>query len=227
MKFDYTYIPVFGYPVFEPMVIVTNFILLFLSLFFFNKLKVYTTAYAKHMSLFMVYLGVSTLFGAAGHAIHLQMGETVFKCIVFLMNFFSMFSMYHCFCGSYVLFRRTDQTPGNLFFLAVPLIVVFLGLSVWWNNFLLIKILAGLTVAFALLAHARDARKRQARGSLFVFYGFVISILSIIAHSMHISLHEWFNHKDLSHVIMILSLIVIFRGVFMNCRLTEMIRSAP
>jgi hypothetical protein len=40
-------------------------------------------------------------------------------------------------------------------------------------------------------------------------------------HLLKISLHDWFNHKDLAHIFIILSLILIGRGVVINGRILQ------
>jgi hypothetical protein len=53
---------------------------------------------------------------------------------------------------------------------------------------------------------------RKQPGSGVIAGGILVSFLSILTHSIRLSFSEWFNYKDVSHVIMIISIIFIFVG---------------
>lgn len=216
MKFDYTYIDLFGFRFFEPVVILTNTTLFILSQVFFIRVYALKRPYAMHMGYFMLFMGMSTLAGGIGHAVHEQMGKTFFNTILIIMNGFSLLSVYFFFRASYTLLRNGAPASGVL--LAFVLFWVLAGfiLSVVTRDFLVIKINAAIALVFSLAAHFIDMKRGRKEGNKLVITGLIISFVSILTHSLGISFHEWFNHKDLSHVIMIVSLIVIFRGVQKN-----------
>lgn len=212
MNFDYTYITVFGYPVFEPMIIVTNGILFMLSLRYFSELRRTGSAYHRQMGAFMLMLGISSIFGAIAHSTHYQLGMTFFKITWFMMNATSLVSIYFCFRSSFTL--STDGAPAKkaLVYGVIAWIAVLLVFSAIKADFLLIKIHAALVLIYALTAHFLHQRKTASPGSTLVVWGILISFLSIVAHSLKWSVHEWFNYKDIAHVIMIVSLVIIYRG---------------
>jgi len=212
MNFDYTYIILFGFRIFEPMVIVTNALFFTLCALYFKRLNKSAHPYAIQMGWFMLMLGTSSVFGAIGHAVHMQLGEIFFKTVLFIMNAFSLLSIYFCFRAAYT-YINLNKTPSKKYvYLVMAWVLMLLIACGIQENFALIKIHAGIVLVYSLIVHYLVYKRTQDVGNKMVVTGILISFLSITVHSLKLSIHEWFNHKDLAHVIMIVSLIVIYRG---------------
>jgi hypothetical protein len=217
MNFDYTSIVLLGLTIYEPMVIVTNFILFLLCLFVFRSLKKYQTPYSKAMSTFILIMGISGCFGAFCHAVHYQLGKPLFDVVFYISNALNLICVYYCFMGSYAYQSRGKTSPNKYAVYGVKAwIVLMLIITLLWNNFLLIKTHAGLVLVYSLIVHLIFYGKNKERGSAIVAIGIFVSFFSIIVHSLHFSLHEYFNYKDIAHVIMIMSLAVIYKGIKIN-----------
>jgi len=221
MNFDYTFISIMGYTVFEPMVLLTNSFFFAISLYSYKVLHRFANAYAQQMALFCLLLGISSIFGAIGHAVHLQMGTVFFGTILFLMNALSILAIYYCFLAPFTYLRAFDQWTSR-YLLSVRIWVLFIIIfSLFSGNFLLIKLNAGIVLLYSLFMHFRAYRTREESGNLIVVAGVLVSFVPILIHSKQLTLHKWFNYKDLSHVFMIISLLLIFEGAKRNARELE------
>jgi hypothetical protein len=216
LKFDYTYIAFRDFLVFEPMIIVSNSIMLALSVIFALRLLAFRHNYARSMSAFMVMLGCSAIFGAICHSVHYQNGKGFFDLMFFFMNAFSLLSIFFCFKATYLYAVRGKKSPGFVLPLCVAITCLLLLYSYVLQQFLLIKIVAGAVLVYSLVVHALDWKRKARRGSLMFVYAILSSFLSIAVHSAHISFHEWFNYKDFAHVFMILAMILFYRGGLLN-----------
>ena len=87
----------------------------------------------------------------------------------------------------------------------------FLVFTLVLTNFVLIKIHAGIVLSYSLIVHAISLKNKQ-EGSGYIVAGILISFFSIVIHILKISLSDWFNYKDIAHVIMLCSLYYIFKG---------------
>lgn len=212
MKFDYTYIKILGFPVYEPMVLLTNLIFFIVSWYFFRRLRRFDNSYARYMSLFIFLLGLSAFFGAIGHGIHYQLGHGFFSIVLFLMNALSLLSIYYCFLAPFSYVRGIDERSKRYLQMVRFWVLVLLALCIVSGDFLLIKINAGIVLLYSLITHHRAHKTKPESGNRLVVFGIIVSFVPIIIHSLKISLHEWFNYKDLAHVFMILSLVIIFLG---------------
>jgi hypothetical protein len=84
------------------------------------------------------------------------------------------------------------------------------------ESFLLLEINGGIALLYALAVHYRSYKVNREAGSRLVIIGIFVSMGSIIVHLAKVSFHEWFNQKDLAHVIMIVALIFLGRGALLN-----------
>jgi hypothetical protein len=171
------------------------------------------TPLASQWSFFFLNIGLSSLIGSVAHGAHFQLGETFFRTTVFLMNAVSLVAIYFCFKAANTHFSSGKKEPnklinyGVIFWILILLVVTFLQ-----GNFLLIKIHAGIVLTYSLIVHIITHRRGLA-GSGYVAGGILISFLSIVVHSIKLSAHDYFNYKDISHIIMLISLIFIYNGV--------------
>lgn len=217
MNFDYTNIVLFGLTIYEPMVSVTNLILLLVSIYVFRDLKKFQNPYPGKMSAFILIMGISSCFGALAHGAHYQLGTIFFNTVAYISNALNLICVYFCFMGSYVYQNRGKLPPKkSTVSMVIGWIVVMLLITLLWNNFIIIKIHAGVVLLYSFVIHLSAYRKYNERGSGIVALGIFISFFSILVHSLHFSLHDYFNYKDIAHVIMIVSLIVIYRGIKLN-----------
>jgi hypothetical protein len=203
------------------MILLTNLIFFILCWRYFQQLKKSNQSYAKQMGWFMLLVGISSCFGAVAHVIHYQLGEVFLKLTVFMMNAFSLFSIYFCFRGPYTLYALGRKPSRKYIYVVMAWIAVLLIFSGIKGDFTVIKIHAGLVLLYSLIIHYLIYRRTGVQGSALVVWGIIISFLPIIVHTMKLSFHDWFNYKDIAHVIMIISISVIYKGVKLNVRSLE------
>lgn len=215
MNFDYTYITLFGSIIFEPMTIVTNFLIFIFSIFCFTQLSKFKNAYANSWAWFVLLVGISSCFGSTAHAIHYQLGDVFFDVIFYIMNAFSLISIYFCFKAPFIYYSP-DKTNTKVMYFIMAWIACLLVYTLIRNNFLIIKIHAGIVLLYSFTAHLIVYNRTKEEGSKLVVIGIGVSFLSIIVHSLKFSISEWFNYKDFAHVIILISLIIIFTGVRIN-----------
>lgn len=217
MKFDYTSIDLFGFTLWEPMVAVTNLSLFILSLFVYRRLNATGLDYAQHMGRFLLLIGSAAVFGAIAHGIHYDYGKTAFFIVVYISNALSLISAYFCFASTLALAQRGKKSTSHWLLKGLATwIALMLVVTLIRNSFLIVKIHAGVILFYSLVVHILDWRRHKASGSALVVLGYAASFLSILVHSLGISLHEYFNHKDLAHVFMILSMLLIYLGARRN-----------
>lgn len=213
MNFDYTYIIVNGKVLFEPVTILTNLFVTIFCIYAFKACAAFKNQLASCWAWFFMLIGVSSLIGSAGHGIHFQMGNNFLTTIIFLMNAVSLVAIYFCFKGANLSLINDKGKSKLIDLFVIAWIIVLLVITFIQNNFLLIKIHAGIVLTYSLVVHFM-AYKRP--GNSQIGWGIIISFLSIVVHSLHLSISEWFNYKDIAHVFMLISLIVIYRGVMMK-----------
>ena len=199
------------------MTIITNLMIFIFSIFCFNQLSKFNNSYANSWAWFVLLVGISSCFGSTAHAVHYQLGEVFFNVVFYIMNAFSLISIYFCFKAPFI-YNSADRANPNkkIMYLIMLWIASLLILTLVRNNFLIIKVHAGIVLLFSFIVHLIFYIRTKEKGSRLVVTGIGISFLSIIVHSLKFSIHEWFNYKDLAHVIIFFSLIIIYTGVKLN-----------
>jgi hypothetical protein len=218
MNFDFSYIPFFGHIMFEPVTFAANTLMMLFCLFAFTKIRRYKLSYAAPWAAFFFMIGVSAQLGAFAHSIQYQLGDLFIRILIFLVNATSLMGIYFCFRSAITYNSLQKKVPGNVVTgLVILWIVLLLVIAFIQSNFTVIKIHAGIVLTYSLSVHLVTYFKKQA-GSGYISAGILISFLSIVVHSLKISFDKWFNYKDIAHVIMIISLIFIYKGVMIKMR---------
>ena len=211
MNFDHTYIVLFGKIFYEPVVILTNAITTLLCIYCFLRLRKFRTELSNYWAWFFMLIGVSACFGSMAHGVQHQLGDTFLRTVVFMVNALSLVAIYFCFKAANTYFFMNRSNKPYVTWLVIAWIVILLVITFVKNNFVLIKIHAGIVLLYSLVVHLITYFRKQP-GSGIIAAGIIVSFLSILTHSIRLSFHEWFNYKDVSHVIMIISIIFIFVG---------------
>jgi hypothetical protein len=213
LQFDYTYIFLWGLKIFEPVTILTNFLITGLCIFIFLGLKKYKNYISRNWSLFFLFLGISSFVGSFGHAAHHEWGMLFFNVVSFFNNALSFISIYFCYYATTATLSSNKIRPKKIYnYLVIIWFIAMLIITIILNKFLIIKIHAGLVLTYSLIAHIITYREKLS-GSGRIALGIAISFLSILIHSLRISISEWFNYKDIAHVIMMISLFLMYQGI--------------
>ncbi len=213
MNFDYTYISLFGFKLFEPVTILTNLFLGLFCVYAFLKMSAFSHSIVRYWGMFFLLIGLSSTLGSVSHGVHEQLGQTFLNVSWFLMNAVSLISIYFFYRAAFTYFNLGKAESKKIYNVIVVMwIVLLLLFTLFLNNFLLIKIHAGIVLLYSLVVHLITYRNKHL-GSGYIVSGILVSFMSIVVHSLKLSFGEWFNYKDISHVIMLLSLVLIYKGV--------------
>lgn len=167
--------------------------------------------YSKQTALFVLFMAISSCFGSAGHAIQHQLGILFFKLILFISHSLTFASIYFCFRAAYTLYTANKKANPIILLIILISFCVIVIFSTLTANFILVKIPAGAVLIYSITVHFLSYKKNIS-GAGQVVIGILISFTSIIIHSFKISISEWFNHKDIAHLIIAFSLIFMCEG---------------
>ncbi len=202
-----------GLQVFEPVTIFTNFLIGAFCAYAFLSLSKNKEPVFRHWRSFFFMIGLSSTLGSVAHGAHDQFGEAFLNFFIFSMNAVSLIAAYYFFRSAFSFIHFNKENINNTYQYLVVLWVIVLLIITWFQNkFILIKIHAGIVLFYSLFIHFITARKGLA-GSQWVVTGILVSFSSIVVHSLKLSVSDWFNYKDISHLIMLSSCVLMHRGV--------------
>lgn len=207
----------------EPTTVITNLITGGLCLYFFKKLTQQPVQFTlgSNWKFFFLYMGISSIIGAFTHGLKSYFGNDNYYYLWLFMNLSGIPCSYFLLQANIELSKLSDSLKQLLKKLSIVLTATLTLLVIGLNDFLFIKINAGFVILLTLYNHLKRYNEGH-QGNGFIFVGFFVSTLSIVVHTMKLSYSDWFNFKDISHVIMSISLYIIFLGVMLKMKVHEL-----
>lgn len=198
----------------EPITTLTD--LLFIGVCFFAFFKTKSLANNKAANLyrwFFLLTGASTLIAALiGHA--------------FLYHFGANAKIYGWFTGlfgtsaaQYAALYHTrksisEQTFKVLFIIcALEIIAAHVLVFVVWS-FVVVEVHSAFSlVLIVTILESIHYKKTNSALSLNMIYGVGMAVIAVLCHVFKLAMSVWFNHADLSHIFMAISMYFMYRGV--------------
>ncbi len=196
----------------------TDLLLSIFCVYFYQKLRLPTKSepLLKFWRLFFLIFGLSTFIGTVAHGLKFYMSESMFYSVWMAMNLSSVLSSFFLLLATIEIVGKGN--PNRIKKLqTLTIILTSVAVTIALNEFSIVKIYAGFIILLALFRNYTTF-KQGIKGSGQIAFGFAFSLLSILVHSAKFSLHEYFNFKDLSHVIILISLYFIFAGAMTKTR---------
>jgi hypothetical protein len=198
----------------EPITTLTD--LLFIGVCFMAFLKTKHAANEKAANIyrwFFLLTGASTLVAALiGHAFLYHFGADA-KIYGWVTGIFGT-----CLAQFAALYH-TRKTIGETIFKTLLVICllevitsVILTFVVW--SFVVVEVhSAFVLVLMVTILESIHYKKTKSALSLNMIYGVGIAVIAVLCHVFKLAISVWFNHADLSHIFMALSMYMMYKGV--------------
>lgn len=203
-----------GITILEPVTVLTNLLIAAICLYAFFKLRNLAKAnnIQKLLQYFFLFMAVATTVGGIlGHGFLYVTGMygklPGWYISMLAIAFFERAAILH---GRPLM----PASLGNFFStLNYVEVVIFMLLALKTLNFRFVEMHAtyGLFVVvfcFELYTYF----KQKDRGSFYIFAGTLLAAVAALTHMFTISIHEWFNYNDVSHVIMATGIFFYYKG---------------
>ena len=198
----------------EPISTLTDFILCAVCFFAFIKTK--SLGIYKAINLyrwFFLLTGISTLVAAIiGHAFLYYFGTDA-KIYGWLFGIAAIsFAQFAAMYNTRELIG--ESAFKKLVFLnSTEIIIAFIATFMTWS-FVIVEIHTayGLLLNVTILEYI-NYKKTKSVLSIKLIYGIGIAVIAVLCHIFKLAYSVWFNHIDLSHVFMALSMYMIYKGI--------------
>lgn len=221
-----THATFFGVQIAEPTTAFTDFILAFLCiLFYFQFSASKQDKGAFYWKLFFLFMGCSTFIGGITHAVFENHQTNSYLLFWITMQILSGLSVYaaqvatiYSIPNSNIPIYRSEYK--SLLFCRIQFLLFAIG-TVILQNFLIVVVNSTLGFLMVLYIHALSGKKYGNRPAGWIALGITVSFLTAIIYTLKISINDWFNFKDIAHVIMMVSVCFIFYGVGLSMQEPE------
>ncbi|MGB0933857.1 MAG: DUF6962 family protein [Lishizhenia sp.] len=193
----------------EPMALVTNWMIALTCLILYKKIKKPQTLFELNWKRFYLFFGFSVLFGGLGHLFFHYFGiYGKFPCWT-LGVFASYFAGKAMISTSIFSLKRRNL----LHYILVAKCISFGALALLFNSFIFITVDAVISYLFYCGIVGFIYWKRGRSEFKYIVYAVIVLIPSIFIFLLRLNPHIWFNKEDLSHILMILTIILFYFGV--------------
>ncbi|RMG26403.1 MAG: hypothetical protein D6730_09200 [Bacteroidetes bacterium] len=209
---EYESVMLGGVPITEPTVAATNFLITIFGLYWYAKLyKLHAAQPAlRYWMWFFLLTAVAMVFGGLGHATRAYV-ETVgvnFFRVAWILGALSVSAVEM----SAIVLLQNEQLKRILTVVVGVQFIAFTALLLNWHSFQLVNLNSALgTVGFLGLIHAYYYLKQRRQASGLILTGMLIMPLILIEKALEMKLFM-FNHHDIAHFILIISMYFFYLG---------------
>lgn len=212
----------FGLDLVELNAFVGDTIILFVALFFYNKInrqRNNNSSFSKNWKLFYLWFGISFFCGGLGHLFYNYtgvMGKTPSWILGMVASFFieqAMFSIYPKI-EKRKLLKQISWIKLIVFVTLEIIVLATFDLSQTPEKGLILPTLCStIGLFFCLGVLGIFYQKRIHPSFRFLWYSVFILIASAIPQSLKINIHQYFDRNDVSHIFLIIGLILYYQTI--------------
>ncbi|PKR80403.1 hypothetical protein CW751_10055 [Brumimicrobium salinarum] len=193
----------------EPMALVTNMLIAITCFVIFYKFNPVENKFQKHWKLFYLLFGLSTFFSGFGHMFFNYSG-IYGKFPTWILGLISAFHAGKAMISLNVISPKTNKILNNI--LLVKLIG-FTVLAVVFKSFVFVMADAVITYLFFCMGMGLYYWKKGLNSFKYTVIAVLVLIPSIFIFTLQFNPHLWFNKEDLSHVLMVTTIIFFYIGI--------------
>ncbi len=161
---------------------------------------------------FFFFLSLATLLGVAKHGIPQYLGETGSALTDFILSLAAGLAVLHAEAATIQAHVRAPSLRRWLRRAALGKFALFVVGTALTASFPLVILDTALGLVPVTLAEWAAFRRGQ-RSAGWVAGGVAFSSSAALVYLLNVPSHTWFDHRDLAHVLMMVTLLLIFQGV--------------
>ncbi len=198
----------------EPITTLTDMLFIGVCFFAFFKTKGISTdkAFILYRWFFLL-TGISTIVATfIGHTFLYYFGQDA-KIYGWFLGLFGT-----CLAQFAALYHTKNSISKTVFkalmiICSIEAIAAFVSVFAFWS-FVVVEVHSafGLILIVTILENIHY-KKTKSQLSLFMMYGVGVAVLAVLCHVFKLAISVWFNHMDLSHVFMAISMYLMYKGV--------------
>ena len=205
-----------NFPIHQPVTAFTGILISCACLFFSFQLSSYKkeNKIAYYWKVFFFNLTFSTFLGAFTHAFFLLHEGVIYKSLWLPMQVLNGIAIYCAQQATMYSVMQEYKNTTRIFWdrYSKALLIVLIPAVFIFQNFLVSVINSALGLIPVMIMHFSDVNKKD-NASKWVASGILISFLTAIIHVGKIGVSKYFNHLDIAHILMIINLSVMYKGV--------------
>lgn len=203
-----------GFTITEPVTTFTDFFISTVAFFICHRFKKHTDK--KHnllWNLFFFFIGVSSLTGAFSHGLKYYINERTFVYLWLSMQILTCVAMFFAQRATIETYSKNTDNEDFLKNLIFFQLIAFILAVFLFKNFLVAVLVTAISLMPIMIKNFGNYFSSKSKSSLWLAIGISINFLPAIVNGAKLSIGDWFNHKDISHLLIACSISVMAFGV--------------
>jgi hypothetical protein len=198
-----------GIYVHEPSGLISNFLMAVVGIWCFVQLRELRGSLEQNFGRFLLFLGLASVGGLFTHGFPLLLGETGFFWLWWLKN--ALVPIANSFATLAIFTVLYPRYSKEMVIGLIVKSILVIGLLFQLYSFLPAVLDLAVTYVFVLVLSIKAIG--SVAGALKFRNAFLIAILSGSLYLVKYDIHPlWLNHKDIVHVFVLWSMLLIYRG---------------
>lgn len=204
-----TTISISGVSIHEPMTVLTDLLIAVLAITFYFQLKNKTDAITRNWSYFFLFLGISTISGSCSHAFFAVHDGWQYKSFWLPMQIINGIAIYFAQQATLSSILESSANKTKWKWSYVIQLIVFISALLWIQKYIVTIIENAIGLIPIMVLHYQYKRSF----AKMIANGIAISFITAFVNLGKLSVHAYFNHNDIAHVFIMISLYVMYKGV--------------
>lgn len=198
---------------FEPITSLTDLILSISCFYFFFAIRKFKNinGHVNNWSRFFLFLGVSTLLGSILHATPFRNNNS-YNTLWVLMQLLSGLSVFFAQSAAFRYQISNLKVRKVLIFYSWVQLLIFLPCVFYFFNFKVVAVNSLITLIQLIIIYF-PTNKNEVLLRSQISFGFLISFGTFYVNHKRLSAFVWLKHNDIAHLIMYISVFLVFRGI--------------
>ncbi len=213
-------IDIFGFHLMEPVTVLTDFLVAGVCFYAWHQLKKlhHKTQTQYYTQIFMLLMGIAATLGAIfGHGL-IHIVHPLWKIPGW---FFSMFSVAFIERAAIAQASQVMSKKVANFFLKLNIaeLLLLCLITIVTIEFKYVELHSAYGFLIVVLFfHTYHYIKTKNNGSRLMLLNTILLLIAVVIYNYPIILHTFFNHRDLAHIVMAISIYVIYRAALVSTK---------
>lgn len=193
----------------EPMALVWNTLIAVVCFYSFYKIRNQKGVFFKRWRLFFLLMGISMFLGGFSH-LFFQYSGMYGKMFTWVFAFFSAFYVGKAMLSLDLINERLKSFLNGLLYVKF---VVLLALAFSTVSFIYVTVDASITYLVYCLGLGLNYKIQKLNSFKYTVFGVLLLVPSVFIFIFEVSPSIWFNKNDLSHALIIGTILFFYLGV--------------
>ncbi len=198
----------------SPITALTDYIISGITFYFFfqlNRLKNKSETIINWKRFFF-FMSMSTFLGGTTHAFFPIQKDNTYHLVFWLgMQITNCIAVYLAQRATLVSVLKNSIYKNQWKISYIIQLMIFIPVIVFFQNYLLTIIENAIGLIPIMLLHYHNKEKNKS--NIKIGHSIAFSFITVIIHATRLSINDYFNYKDLAHVLLMVSLTIMYIGI--------------